>query len=308
MLDGIAEGAGLRGLLVFASNLSISAPRAGHIEAKLRALDLLVVSDIFLSETAQLAHVVLPSTQWAEEEGTLTNLEGRVILRRKAIAPPLDARSDLQIIAALAERLGYGAKFSSSSREVFRELRQASAGGLADYAGITYERIETEDGLFWPCPDELHPGTVRLFTESFPTPDGRARFHPVEFRPSMEEPDVEYPLYLTTGRLLSHYQSGTQTRRVEKLNSAVPEAFVEIHPAMARSYGIAEGDQVFLTTRRGTASARARLTSSIRMDTVFLPFHFACSGRANLLTNPALDPISRMPEFKVCAVHIVKAR
>ncbi len=306
MLDGIGAAAGLRALLVFASNPSVSAPRASHIDAKLRTLDLLVVSDMFLSETAQLAHVVLPCTQWAEEEGTVTNLEGRVILRPKAVTPPGEARSDLQIIAALADRLGYGAKFPSKAGMVFEELRRASAGGLADYSGITYERIVTEEGIFWPCPDEQHTGTPRLFTETFPTPDGRARFHPVEFQSSAEEPDAEYPLYLTTGRLMAHYQSGTQTRRVEKLNSAAPEAFVEIHPAMARSYGIAESNPVSLTTRRGTATAKARLTPGIRMDTVFLPFHFASNGRANLLTNPALDPVSRMPEFKVCAVRIAK--
>jgi assimilatory nitrate reductase catalytic subunit len=307
MLDGICTNRGLRALLVFASNPTVSAPRASHIEAKLRALDLLVVSDIFLSETAQLAHVVLPCTQWAEEEGTMTNLEGRVILRRSAVPPPAEARSDLQIIAALAERFGCAAKFPSEPRRVFEELRRASSGGSADYAGITYERMKAEDGVFWPCPDERRAGTERLFTETFPTPDGRARFHPVEFQSAMEEPDSEYPLYLTTGRVAVHYQSGTQTRRVDKLNSAVPEAFVEIHPAMARSYGIAENNQVFLTTRRGTAKVRARLTSSIRMDTVFVAFHFARSSRANLLTNPALDPISRMPEFKVCAVRIARA-
>ncbi len=306
MLEGIGEDGGLRALLVFGSNLSVSAPRAGHIEAKLRMLDLLVVSDIFLSETARLAHVVLPCAQWAEEDGTMTNLEGRVLLRRRAVTPPREVRSDLQTIAALAERLGYGAKFPSAPGDVFEELRRASAGGLADYAGITYERIQKEDGVFWPCPDERHAGTARLFAESFPTPDGRARFHAVEFRSAMEEPDAEYPLYLTTGRVLAHYQSGTQTRRVEKLHSAVPEAFVEIHPAMACGYGIGQGDKVSLSTRRGTATAKARLTSSIRMDTVFLPFHFASNGRANLLTNPALDPISRMPEFKVCAVRIAK--
>jgi assimilatory nitrate reductase catalytic subunit len=241
MLDGIGNEAGLRALLVFASNPSVSAPHASHIEAKLRALDLLVVSDIFLSETAQLAHVVLPCTQWAEEEGTMTNLEGRVILRRSAVAPPIEARSDLQIIAALAERLGYAAKFPSEPHRVFEELRRASAGGLADYAGITYERMKAEDGVFWPCPDERHAGTARLFTEAFPTPDGLARFHPVEFRSAIEEPDSEYPLYLTTGRVMADYQSGTQTRRIDRLNSAVPEAFVEIHPAVARSFGIAQG-------------------------------------------------------------------
>ena len=151
-----------------------------------------------------------------------------------------------------------------------------------------------------------HPGTARLFLDHFPTPDGKARFHPVDYRSAAEEPDNEYPLYLTTGRTMHHYQSGTQTRRVQQLNDAAPHAYVEIHPSMALSYGIAEGDPVNLVTRRGTAKAKAQLSRSIRLDTLFVPFHFAADGRANLLTNPALDPVSRMPEFKVCAVRIEK--
>jgi assimilatory nitrate reductase catalytic subunit len=307
MLDSIGQDGGIRGLLVFASNLAVSAPRAKHIEEKLRKLDLLVVSDIFPSETAQLAHVVLPCTQWAEEEGTMTNLEGRVLHRRRAVVPPPGVQSDLETMSALASRLGSGAQFPLLPWDAFQELRRATAGATADYAGITYERIAKENGVFWPCPDEAHLGTPRLFTDSFPTSDGRARFHRVEFHGAMEEPDSEYPLYFTSGRVMAQYQSGTQTRRVEKLSQAAPEASVQIHPAMAHSYGIAEGDRVVLTTRRGSAIAKAALTLSIRMDTVFVPFHFAGNGRANLLTNPALDPTSRMPEFKVCAVRIAKA-
>jgi assimilatory nitrate reductase catalytic subunit len=307
LLDGLGTEGGARVLFVFGSNPVVSAPRAAHVEERLRALDLLVVSDFFLSETAKLAHVVLPCTQWAEEEGTMTNLEGRVLFRRRVMSPPPQTRSDAQIMASLAERFGYGQYFPSEASAVFRELRQASAGGPADYAGISYERIVREDGVFWPCPSEDHAGTPRLFLERFATPDGRARFYPVEFRAAQEEPDQEYPLYLTTGRVMAHYQSGTQTLRVEKLKNAVPDAFVEIHPAMAMNYGIAQGDEVCLTTRRGTARAKAQLTTTVRMDTVFVPFHFAAKGRANLLTNPALDPTSRMPEFKVCAVRITKA-
>lgn len=237
----------------------------------------------------------------------MTNLEGRVIFRRRSLPPPPQARSDLQVLHDLAERLGYGRHFPQENSVAFRELRQASSGGVADYAGISYERIIEEEGLFWPCPSEGHPGTPRLFLDQFATPDGRARFHPVEFHAAVEEPDREFPLYLTTGRVMAHYQSGTQTLRVQKLKNAVPEAFVEMHPAMALSYGIAQGDIVCLTTRRGTATAKAQLTTTIRLDTIFVPFHFAAHGRANLLTNPALDPTSRMPEFKVCAVRIAKA-
>src|SRR5579884_58558 len=304
MLAHIGEGDGLRALLVFGSNLAVSAPHAGLVQQRLESLDFLVVSDFFLSETAQLADIVLPCTQWAEEEGTLTNLEGRVLHRRRAVPPPADVRSDLEIIAELATRLGCQSAFPTQPQDVFEELRRASAGGPADYSGITYERIDREQGVFWPCPNENHPGASRLFLDRFATPDGRARFHPVQHLPAAEEPDAEYPLYLTTGRIMQHYQSGTQTRRVPQLQEAAPEAFVEIHPSMARFYGISDGDRVRLSTRRGTATAKARLTSTIRFDTVFVPFHFAASGRANLLTNPALDPVSRMPEFKVCAAQI----
>jgi assimilatory nitrate reductase catalytic subunit len=305
MLDAIGSSeAGIRALLVMASNIVVSAPDSARMRQRLADLDLLVVSDIFVSETALLADVVLPTTQWAEEEGTMTNVEGRVVLRRKALDPPPDVCSDLEILHGLAERLGHGERFPIEPRMVFDELRRASAGGKADYAGITYERIAAQDGVFWPCPDEEHPGTPRLFLDAFATADGRARFHPVSHRKAAEEPDDEFPLYLTTGRTIVHYQSGTQTRRVAKLREAEPEAYVELHPALARQHRIEERDLVGLRTRRGQASARARLTPDIRPDTLFMPFHWGGEGRANLLTNPALDPHSKMPEFKVCAVRI----
>jgi assimilatory nitrate reductase catalytic subunit len=304
MLDRL--GTEVRGLFVFGSNLVVSAPRASHIQQRLQELDFLVVSDFFLSETAEFADVVLPCAQWAEEEGTLTNLEGRVLVRCRALEPPAGVCTDLQIIASLAARLGHEGGFPSDPRAVFTELGAASAGGVADYSGITYERIVNEDGVFWPCPTKDHPGTPRLFLNRFGTADGRARFHAVEHRGAAEQPDDDYPLYLTTGRVMQHYQSGTQTRRTQKLQQAVPQAFVEIHPSMALSYGISDGDRVRLTTRRGEATVEAHLTPTIRMDTVFMPFHFNGNGRANLLTNPELDPVSRMPEFKVCAVRIEK--
>lgn len=239
----------------------------------------------------------------------MTNLEGRVLLRRRAQDPPPGVWTDTEILTALAERLGRGRFFPTAEpRAIFEELRLASAGGVADYAGITYERIAAEDGVFWPCPSEDHPGTPRLFTDGrFATPDGRARFHAVAHTAAAEEPDDDYPLYLTTGRVMYQYQSGTQTRRVRELNENVPDAFVEIHPALAGRFGIADGDGVRLTTRRGVAEVRARLTPTIRQDTLFVPFHWGGRGRANLLTNPALDPTSKMPEFKVCAVRMEKA-
>jgi assimilatory nitrate reductase catalytic subunit len=267
---------------------------------------MLVVADLFLSETAAQADVVLPVAQWAEEEGTMTNLEGRVLLRRRVKAPPEGVWTDAQVLEALADRLGAGRHFTSDTRAVFAEFRRATAGGTADYSGMTYERIVAENGVFWPCRDESGPGTPRMFLDRFGTEDGRARFHAIEHRPSAELPDVEFPYFLTTGRVLAQYQSGTQTRRVKELASAEPEAFAEIHPNTADSLGIAEGDKIRLITRRGRSVMKARLSRDIRLDTVFAPFHWGGSSSANALTHAALDPISRIPEFKVCAVRIEK--
>ena len=308
MLDGLGRGGGARALLVMASNPVVSAPRALHVEDRLRALDFLCVSDIFLSETAQLADVVLPTAQWAEEEGTMTNLEGRVIRRRAARPLPDGVWTDARIVSALAARLGAGRFFPTDEpAEIFDELRRASAGGAADYSGITYARIDAEQGVFWPCPGPDHPGTPRLFGERFATDDGRARFHPVGHRPSAEEPDDEYPLYLTTGRVMAQYQSGAQTRRVAALARTAPEAFCEIHPSLARRFGLSDGDMARVSTRRGAIGVRARLTPAIRPDTLFVPFHWSGEACANRLTNPALDPTSKMPEFKVCAARVERA-
>ncbi len=307
LLDTLGTVGSVRALLVMGSNPAISAPSAGHVRERLAALDFLCVADPFLSETAALAHVVLPSAQWAEEDGTITNLEGRVIRRAAAAPPPPGVRTDLATLQALAERLGHPTGFPADARAVFDELRRASAGGLADYAGITWERIVAEDGVFWPCPNETHPGTPRLFQRRFATPDGRARFTPVTHRPAAEEPDEEFPLWLTTGRSMRHYQSGTQTRRVASLVEAEPSAYVEVHPQTARSLGVAEAEPVRLTTRRGSALVSARLTTAIRIDTLFAPFHWGGASSANLLTNPALDPKSKMPEFKVCAARLESA-
>ncbi|GAA4847802.1 molybdopterin oxidoreductase family protein [Kitasatospora terrestris] len=297
-------GGEVRSLLLMGSNPVVSAPRSAHVAERLRALDFLAVSDVVLSETAELADVVLPVTQWAEETGTMTNLEGRVILRRKAVDAPGGVRSDLEVLHELAALLGRPEGFPTDPELVFEELRRASAGGVADYAGISYERIAAEDGVFWPCPAEEHPGTPRLFLDRFATPDGRARFTPVQHRPAAEEPDAEFPVRLTTGRVLAQYQSGAQTRRVDALNDAAPGAFVELHPALAERLGVREGDRVAVVSRRGRTVTPARLTTAIRPDTVFMPFHWPGEGNANLHTNPALDPVSRMPEFKACAVRL----
>ena len=305
MLSALGDEGGVRAMLVVGSNPVVSSPDADAIEHRFRRLDFLAVSDFFLSETAALADVVFPSAQWAEEEGTMTNLEGRVILRRRALAPPAEVRTDLELLCALASALGEADRFPPlAPRDLFEELRRASAGGPADYAGITYERIEREQGVFWPCPAEDHPGTPRLFAAAFPTPSGRACFHPVRHHAPPEEPDAEFPLYLTTGRLLAHYQSGTQTRRVRRLVEMAGCPAAQVHPAVARRLGLLHGEQVVLRTRRGSGQFRLEVVSSIREDTVFLPFHWGGALGANRLTHPALDPVSRMPDFKVCAVRL----
>ncbi len=305
LLDSLGNEGGVRCLLVMGANVVVSAPDSGLVERRLKALDFLVVADYFQSETAQLADVVLPSAQWAEEDGTMTNLEGRVVLRRAAFAPTGEARTDLAIIQALAARLGKERFFSLPDAEsVFEELGRASAGGPADYSGMSYGKIAANQGLFWPCPSGKPEGTPRMFTNGFPTASGKARFHPVRHQPSGEEPDDEYPLYLTTGRVLAQYQSGSQTRRIAQLNELSPSPEAEVHPATAERCGLSDGDPVRLETRRGNATLTVKLSPTIRPDTVFAPFHWGGEQSANRLTNPALDPISRMPEFKVCAVRI----
>jgi assimilatory nitrate reductase catalytic subunit len=303
LLDALGTDGGPKALLVFGSNIVVSAPNANHVASRLAGLDLLVVADIVMSETAALADVVLPVTQWAEESGTMTNLEGRVILRQQAVSPPEGVRSDLDVIAGLASRVGSPVDFSADPEEVFAELGRASSGGRADYAGITYARIREEHGVFWPCPTpengQSHPGTPRLFGSSFAHEDGLARFVAVEHRGPAEPVDAAYPLHLTTGRVLAQYQSGAQTRRVRELPDAGP--FVELHPMLARRIGAYDGEPVVVTTLRGELKAPARVVDTIRPDTVFVPFHWV---GANRLTNDALDPASRMPEFKVCACAV----
>ncbi len=308
LLEALGTEDGPSALMVFGSNLVVSAPGAGRVQEKVSSLDFLVVSDLVLSETAAMADVVLPVTQWAEEDGTMTNLEGRILLRRKAIDPPPGVRTDLYVLAELARRLGQPeGRFPADAETVFTELRRASKGGVADYSGVTYERLRAGEALYWPVPAETHPGTPRMFLDAFAHPDGRARFVPVDHVGPAELPDAEFPLQATTGRVLQHYQSGAQTRLVKELNDVVGEAFVEVHPDTAARAGLAEGDLAVVRSRRGETLARVRCVASLRPDLVFLPFHFPGAGRANLLTNPALDPTSRMPEFKVCAVALTPA-
>jgi assimilatory nitrate reductase catalytic subunit len=213
-------------------------------------------------------------------------------------------RTDLDVLAELAARLGRGGFQFDNEAAVFEELGRASAGGTADYRGITHARLDAGEQLHWPCPDTTHPGTPRLFADDFPTSDGRARFHVVTPTEPAEAPDREYPLYLTTGRVLAQYQSGTQTRRLPELVERAPNPRVELHPITARQHGVATGDIVTVRTRRGAATLQVQVTGNARVDTLFVPFHWGGLGSANLLTNPALDPTSRMPEFKVCAARL----
>jgi assimilatory nitrate reductase catalytic subunit len=313
LLESLGSPDGPRALLVHGSNLLVSAPNARRVADRLAALDLLVVCDFVPSETAQLADVVLPVTQWAEEEGTMTSLEGRVIRRRKAIEPPSGVRSELWVWSQLAARLNAASTWDTEPSLVFDELARASRGGRADYSGLSHARLDGGEALHRPCPatddgEADHPGTPRLFGDAFATPDGRALMVAADHVGPADDLRPDAPLYLVTGRVLQHYQSGAQTRRVPVLASAVPAAFAEVHPLLAARIGVADGETVRLTTARGSLALPARVTDAIRPDTVFVPFHWAGTGSVNRLTTDATDPVSGMPEFKVCAVDVTSAR
>lgn len=304
MMEKVYEG-DIRALLVMGSNPVVSNPNATLVQAAMERLDLLVVADMFMSETARSADLILPVTAYLENEGTLTNLEGRVLLRESHRPAPGEAKNDWRILCDLAEGLGRGAYFRyDSSESIFEELRVASRGGIADYYGITYDRLRREEGVYWPCPDTEEDGIGRMFETSFAHADGRAELIAVDNHFPAELADDDYPIYLTTGRVLSHYLTGVQTRRSHTLASRDFESFVELHPKMAKQYGLAEGKLAVLTSRRGEIVVRCRITRTIRDDTVFVPMHWGDSQNVNVLTNPALDPTCRMPGFKVCAVRI----
>jgi len=306
----------VRGLLSICFNPIVSLPDNNFIARMLEKLDFYVAIDFFLNDTARFADIVLPGSLHEEDEGVVTQIEGRVIKINQAVDPPGDARQDWRIIQDIAAAMERPRGFQfESPREIFSELRRASAGGIADYSGITYEKIEQQNGVFWPCPAEDHPGTPRLFepdswnpiargTGPFYFPDGKARFNVTEYRPPAEEVDEEYPVILTTGRVVSQFLSGTQTRRIGPLVNQYPEPLVEIHPQLAQQLGIAEGAWVTVESRRGACTLRAQVVRSIRPDTVFIPYHWAGPKSANQLTISAQDPISKIPEYKVCAVRL----
>lgn len=321
---------GVSALFVHGSNIAISAPDAGRVIENLRALDLLVVADFFLSETAEEADVVLPVLQWAEEDGTMTNLEGRVLRRRKAVEPPsgvepgsdadagsgsgsgADAedtgpRSELWIWSELARRLGSPANFPVEPREVFEELREATRGAAADYSGLDWDLIDAGHAPYWPVPSstlsgeesltgEPVVGTSRMFQERFAHADGKAKLSAI--RPRRQAAPQTGELTFTTGRVMEHYQSGTQTRRVQALQDTHPEVVLQVHPATAAQYGLEEGGYAVVENAEGAMVGVVELDDGIRADTIFAPFHYPGSGTANLLTRGLTDPHSSMPEFK----------
>jgi assimilatory nitrate reductase catalytic subunit len=309
----------IRGLLSVSFNPLVSLPDSDFVRAQLERLAFYVAIDFFLNDTARYAHVVLPGSQQEEDEGTVTTTEGRIVKINRAVASPGDARQDWRIIQDIARALGrpHGFEFAGP-REIFEEMRRASAGGIADYAGVTWERVERERGVFWPCPAEDHPGTPRLFEPGswnpvargagpFYFPDGKARFHPPAYDPPVEDTDAEYPFTLTTGRVVSQFLSGTQTRRIGPLLDHYPAPRVELHAMLASRLGIANGDRVTVETRRGALTAPAMVVETIRPDTLFVPYHWPGAQSINRLTIAAQDPISKIPEFKACAARVHRA-
>ncbi len=356
----------IRGLFVLGSNPVISSPDTDQVRKWLGTMDHLVVVDTFLSETSLLADVVLPGSLWAEETGSTTNLEGRVVLREALRLPPEGAKTDTEIVLDIAQRLGaeryftYDLNFPLTAKEppvlnlqgtktalrlepsplrvwgsssscdvdfvhheaatggsntpstevsgiseaIFNELRYASQGGPADYYGITYERLRNGEELFWPCPDTTHKGTPRMFTETYAHPDGRAKFHVLPYHHPDEVPDDDYPFQLTTGRYLVHYLTGNHTRRTDMLIHKKSEPYVEVHPITAAKLKLYQGEFASLKTRRAEALYKVKITKKIKPDVLFIPMHWEGAQAANRLTNPVLDPICKMPEFKVCAANL----
>ncbi|MES0329113.1 MAG: formate dehydrogenase subunit alpha, partial [Dehalococcoidales bacterium] len=298
MFDAISQER-IKALYLVGENPILSEPDAGHVREALKKLDFFVAQDIFLSESAALADVVLPAASFAEKDGTFTNTERRVQLIRKAVEPPGQSRADWWITSQIARRMGaVGFDFENPAR-IMDEIARLTPS----YGGISFKRLEA-GSLQWPCPDKKHPGTPILHTEKFTR--GKGRFLPLEYKPSLELPDDDYPLLLTTGRSIFQYHTGTMSRKVAGLNAFRGEEMVEINPVDADRLGIADGDKVKVTSRRGEVVARARVTEVSPQGVVFMTFHFAESP-TNLLTNPALDPVSKIPELKVCAVKVKKA-
>jgi len=290
-------GNSIKALYILGENPLVSDPNLHHVRESLGKLDLMVVQDIFLTETARMADVVLPAVSFAEKHGTISNTERRVQLTNQAIKPEGDVRQDYEIIADLAER--FGRKFPRTPEGLFEEIRALTPA----YKGITYDRIR-EVGIPWPCPTTEHPGTRFLHKDRFVS--GKGTLTPMTYRPPAEETDVEWPMVLSTGRLLQHYHTGSMTRRSHVLDAIVKSGHVEIHPQDAAKLNIGSGDIVRVTTRRGAIETKALVVDRVAYGSIFVPFHFA-EAAANELTNDALDPAAKIPELKVCAARIEKA-
>ena len=290
----------INGMYVMGENPAMSDPDAHHAREALAKLDMLVVQEIFLTETCYYADVILPATAWPEKDGTVTNTDRMVQLGRKAIDAPGDAKPDLWIIQELARRLGCDWNYSGP-KDVFNEMRK----GMNSIAGITYERLERESSVTYPCENEGDPGQPIVFIDKFPTPTGRARFVPADIIPANERPDTEFPFVLITGRQLEHWHTGAMTRRASVLDAIEPEPTALIHPLDLDALGAKAGDVISVASRRGIVSLYARADDGTPRGAVFIPFCFY-EAAANLLTNPALDPVGKIPEFKYCAVKVMK--
>jgi predicted molibdopterin-dependent oxidoreductase YjgC len=297
IFDAIHHGK-IKALYIIGENPVLTDPDANHIIEALKKLEFLVVQDIFLTETGQLADIVLPAASFAEKDGTFTNTERRVQRVRKAIEPVGSSRPDWWITCQIAQRMGakgFGFEYPS---QILAEIARLTPS----YGGITYERLE-KGGLQWPCPTQEHPGTAILHTELFTR--GKGRFMPLEYKPPKELPDRDYPLVLTTKRSLFHYHTGSMTRKVKGLTTLLGEELVEINPKDAATLGIADGEVVKVTSRRGQVVAKAKVTEATPAGVISMDFHFGESP-VNVLTNPALDPVAKIPELKVCAVRVEK--
>ena len=309
----------IKGLLSMCFNPVVSLPDNAFVRHMLEKLEFYVSIDFFLNDSARYADIVLPGSLHEEDEGIVTTAEGRVIKINKAIDCPGEAKPDWMIIQDIAQALHRSQGFTfHEPREILDELRVASQGGVADYAGITYEKLEENMGIFWPCPTDNHLGTPRLFEPGswnavakgagpFYFPDGKARFNVATYSPPTEDTDAEYPLMLTTGRVVSHFLSGAQTRRIRPLVDQCPDPYIEVHPQLAEKIGLAPGDRATVETRRGSITLAVRIVKTIRPDTLFIPYHWPDAKSANQVTIAAQDPISKIPEYKACAARLKKA-
>jgi predicted molibdopterin-dependent oxidoreductase YjgC len=296
MFNGIEQGK-IKAIYVVGENPMVTDPDLHHVEHVLKELEVFIVQDIFLTETAKFATVVLPGTSFAEKDGTFSNTERRVNLVRQAVKPVGNSRPDWQIVQDLSTRMGYPMNFASPEA-IFEEIKKLTPS----YAGMSYKRLE-EKGLQWPCPTPEHPGTVFLHKDRFSR--GLGMFAAIDYKPPAEEPDADFPMFLTTGRTFVHYHSGSMTRVSPTLHREQETGYIEISPTDAKEIGVKDGERVKVSSRRGEIQIKTKISRKVNRGTVFIPFHFA-EAAANILTNPAYDPVAKIPEYKACAVKVEK--